>query len=152
MTNTNELEIIDAIAQSKYDALTDALLKLPQVDLQTTHVIAGGLYARTIKIPAGVVLTGAIHKKDHIDIMQGDVTVTTHEGTRRLTGHHVFETKAGLGRAGFAHTETLWTTICTTELTELSEIENELVANPEQLQTRQMQIGNVNLKKLGESL
>lgn len=148
MSDTDS-EIISAVSQAKYDTLTNELLKLPQVDLETTHVISGGLYARTIRIPAGVVLTGAIHNKDHIDIMQGDVTVTTHEGTKRLTGHHVFETKAGLGRAGFAHSETLWTTICSTELTNLQDIEDELVANPEQLQTRQAMLGNIDLKKIG---
>lgn len=147
-----EHAVVTTMQQAKYDALTEALLQLPQVDLLTTHVIMGGLYARTIRIPAGVVLTGAVHKKDHVDIMQGDITVTTHEGSKRLTGHHVLNTPAGLGRAGYAHTETLWTTICATELTELAAIEAELVENPAKLQTRGPALCNLNTQQIEVTL
>lgn len=125
------------------------LLTLPQVDLQTKHSISGGMYARTIFIPAGTTMTGATHKTDHLDVMQGDVMFTLGDGeTKRLTGHHVLVTKAGAKRIGHAHTDTIWTTICRTDLTDIQEIESELVVEAEQLQTRQFALEGRDVYKL----
>lgn len=117
-------------------ALEAAVLQVPQVDLQTTHCLSGRVYARTIHIPAGTVLTGATHKKDHVNIVFGDISVTTDDGVQRITGYHVLPTKAGSKRAGFAHADTVWTTICQTDLAEIEAIEDELVEESSQLQTR----------------
>lgn len=127
----------------KVNAIETVILNAPQVDLNTAHALSGKVYARTIYIPAGTILTGAEHKKDHINIMQGDITVSTDEGMRRLTGHHIIETKAGNKRIGFAHADTVWTTVCYTEFTDIEDIENDLVETPEQLQTRNPALTNV---------
>lgn len=121
--------------------LEDEVLKLPQVNLGTTHVLSGGCYARSILVPAGCVLTGATHKKDHINVVQGDITVSTDGGMRRLTGQHTFATRAGMKRAGYAHSETIWTTIVHTDKTVVDEIEADIVLEPERLQTRNPEIG-----------
>ena len=102
------------------------LLTLPQVDLATNHVIHGGMCARTILIPAGVVLTGALTNCDNVCIVCGDITVTTDEGPQRLAGYHVLPAKAGAKRAGVAHADTWWTTIHRTDLTNIADIENEM--------------------------
>ena len=121
------------------------VLKLPQVDLQTKHCVSGRMYARTIFIPAGTVLTGATHKRDHINILQGDISVSTDEGMKRLTGQHVLPTKAGMKRAGYAHADTTWTTICQTDETDIPAIEADLVIEHEMLQTRTTLIGSAPL-------
>lgn len=119
-------------------ALEREVLALPQTDLRTEHALMGKVYARTITVPAGTVLTGALHKKDHINIVEGDITVTTDEGPRRITGYHVFTVKAGSKRAGFAHSDTKWTTVCHTELTDIEAIEDEMTDDSARLQTRQL--------------
>lgn len=124
----------------KVGRLEAEVAKLQQVDLGTTHALAGGVYARTILIPAGVVLTGARHKKDHINVMQGDISVSTDDGVKRLTGQHVITTKAGMKRAGYAYADIVWTTLCHSELTDIEAIEADLVEEPERLQTRTLQI------------
>jgi len=116
--------------------LENYVLGVEQTDLQTKHCLSGGVYARTIFIPAGTILTGATHKKDHINIVHGDISVTTDTGLERITGYHVLPTKAGSKRAGFAHADTYWTTVCETKNTEIEEIEDELVEESSQLQTR----------------
>lgn len=124
----------------KINELEKLILQTPQIDLKTSHSLSGGMYARTIYIPAGTVLTGATHKTDHINIVFGDISVSTDEGMKRLTGHHVIETKAGMKRAGFAHEYTVWTTICKTDLTDIKEIEKELVIESEMLQTNTLSV------------
>ena len=63
--------------------------------------------------------------------MQGDITVSTDEGMKRLIGQHVMATKAGNKRVGLAHADTIWTTVCHTNLTDIEAIEEELVEESE---------------------
>lgn len=116
-------------------ALERDLADLPQVDLQTQHLVHGGLYARTIFIPAGTVLTGALTKQDNVCVVFGDITVTTDEGTQRLTGFHVLPAKVGAKRAGVAHSDTWWTTLMATEHTEVADIEQQMTDEADLLQT-----------------
>lgn len=121
----------------KVKMLEEEILKAPQVDLKTTHAISGGIYARTMYVPAGTVLTGALHKKDHINIFVGDFTVSSKAGVSRYTGHFVVECKAGEKRAIIAHSDGVWTTLVRTDLTDIEAIEDESVEDSEKLQTRQ---------------
>ena len=113
-------------------------MKLPQLDGQTTHALAGGVYARTIRVPAGSVFTGAVHKKDHINIVNGDVTFVNEQGQQRLTGYHVITTRAGAKRVAWAHANTEWTTVLRTDWTELADIEADAVEDADHLQSRQL--------------
>jgi hypothetical protein len=94
--------------------------------------------ARTIVIPAGAALAGAKTNLDNICVVSGDIMVTTHNGPMRLTGTHVLPAAAGYKRAGVALSETTWTTIWPTELSDITEIENEMTDEAEKLQTRKM--------------
>lgn len=139
----NDLNLISDVTR-----LEKIILSALQVDLMTEHSLSGGVYARTIYLDAGCVLTGATHKKDHINIVVGDITVTTDKGPLRLTGHHVLETKAGAKRAGVAHAKTVWTTVCATDKTDLHEIEDDLVLEADRLQTRQTSLNLHTVKEL----
>lgn len=138
----------DVAIADRVNELEALILQVPQTDLQTRHELSGGVYARSIFIPAGTVLTGARHKKDHVNIVFGDITVSTDDGMKRITGYHVIPTKAGMKRVGFAHADTAWTTVCHTELTDIEEIENELVEEAEKLQTRQLTIATETVNRL----
>ena len=123
-------------------ALQGELGKLPQVDLQTAHLTHGGMYARTIFIPAGVALTGAKTNIANICIVSGDITVSTDTGVVRLTGYHVIPANAGFRRAGFAHADTYWTTLLHTEMDDLQAIEDAMTDQSATLQTRTLAISS----------
>lgn len=135
------VKALEVPSREQIQRLETAMLDMPQINLTTTHELSGGVYARTIFIPAGVTLTGAAHKKDHLNMMQGDITVWTEQGMKRLTGQHVIPTRAGCKRVGYAHADTTWTTICATDLLDVEAIEADLVEEPERLQTRAPAIG-----------
>ncbi len=84
-----------------------------QVECPVLHYMHGGMYAREVVIPKDTILTGAIYKFDHLDIMiSGDVTVTTDTGeTKRFTGYNCLKGLSGKKRAGITHEETVWITI-----------------------------------------
>lgn len=125
-------------------------LQMPQVDLHTSHLIHGGLCARTILIPAGTLLTGAQTNMDNICVVFGDIEVTTDDGVQRLTGFNVLPAKAGFKRAGIAHTDTWWTTLWPTELQDIDAIEDEMTNEAGMLQTRRAGIEFVQQPVLGD--
>ena len=127
-------------ANKSVRALEGRLAALPQVDLNTTMLVHGLMCARTILIPAGTVLTGVETNIDNICVVSGDITVTTKDGPRRLTGFNVISALAGFKRAGVAHADTYWTTIHHTHLSDHGEIEAEMTPEPELLQTTRLRI------------
>jgi hypothetical protein len=132
----SDLAIFAHPTVEKVRKLEQAILTTPQIEIDTTHVVHGGMCARTIFIPAGAVVTGVLTNLDNICVMSGDITVTTTEGSKRLTGFHVIPAAKGFKRAGYAHADTYWTTIWPTGLTDITEIENEMTEESAMLLTR----------------
>jgi hypothetical protein len=118
--------------QEQIAELGALLRQMPQVNPQTTHMLCGGVYARSVFMPAGTAVVGCIHKSNHIIVQVcGDTTITTPDGPVRLTGWHMFPVKAGAARALYIHEDTIWTSFHHTTKTTVEEIENDLIANPE---------------------
>lgn len=143
--NAELSESLDERAVSMLQGLPDVaqvrelerfILQFPQTDFGTTNVIHGDMCARTIFIPKGTILTGALTNVRNIMIASGDITVTTDEGTKRLTGFHVVPASAGFKRAGIAHADTYVTMVWPTKLTKIEDIEDELTDESDMLQTR----------------
>ena len=103
---------------------------LPEVDCPLQHVFAPGAYARTIRIPAGTVIVGKIHKHAHLNMLQqGEVSVLTESGgLERLAGPLTMVSPPGTKRAVYAHTDVTWTTVHLTDSTDLAEIEEQVIA------------------------
>jgi hypothetical protein len=122
--------IVDPVpTRAKIVALENELKKMPQVEIRTTHHFAKGLYAREIFIPKGVLLTGKIHRTEHLNIIsQGDISVVTEFGTKRVQAPYIMVAKPGTKRVGYAHEDTVWITVHGTEETDLEKLEQELIA------------------------
>ena len=81
-------------------------------ELEVVHHFAPGVYMRELRIPAGMILTGAIHKTEHLNILsQGEIVVWTEEGMRRLTASTVIKSKPGMKRTGATVTDSIWITV-----------------------------------------
>lgn len=93
-------------AIDKVRRLEANLKEMPQVAIRTEHLIHGGMYARTIRIPAGAVLTGALIKLATVLIVSGECTVFTGGDTLELRGYHVIPASAGRKQVFLAHVDT----------------------------------------------
>jgi hypothetical protein len=126
-------EQIDRLEQHMLDAEVEH-----GVAIETWHSFADGLVARTIFIPAGVTLTGAPHKAEHLNVCHGDIDVWTEQGMRRLTGFNVIPSLPGAKRVGHAHADTWWTTVHLNPSNErdIAALEDALVDDAQQLQRR----------------
>lgn len=131
------LDAIEATRMPTREQILDIeryILKCPQVETPIRHYFSPGIYAREMFIPAGTVLTGAVHKTEHISLFVGDITVLTDGGMQRLTGHHTFVSKPGAKRVGYAHSDTWCTGFFATNETDISKLESELVEHAHLLQ------------------
>lgn len=111
------------------DALEAAMLTQPQRHIEPVHHFAAGLYAREITIPAGTLLTGKIHRTQHLNIIStGEISVWTDgEPVRRIRAPYAFVAQPGTRRVGYAHEDTVWTTVHATTETDLEQLEAQLI-------------------------
>lgn len=115
--------------RQKVESLQRELSKLPQYEPETKHYFHGGMYCREVFRHAGVLVVGAIHKKEHLYlIVSGTVAITDGEGNvQEVTGPHLFRSKPGTKRAVYAITDALCMTFHAIEATTVEEAEAELV-------------------------
>ena len=121
--------------ESELDRLEAAMQGHPPADCPVTHRFAPGLYIREIFIPAGTLLTSAIHKTEHPFVLAMGRIAVISETEGRVIYHapHVGITTPGTRRALYAETDVVWVTIHKTDKTDLDEICAELIedrANP----------------------
>ena len=125
----------DLVGIDKVLALQAELSKLPQYEPETKHYFHGNMYCREVWRPAGVLVVGAVHKKEHFYlIVSGTVGITTDDGVQEITGPHLFSSKPGTKRAVYAVTDALCMTFHALEAKTVEEAEAELVeAEPDNM-------------------
>ena len=135
-----EMTVIhNAMTSSAIDAvrrLEDEALKLPQLEIKTEHAFHAGMYTRTIMIPSGAVLTGALIKIPTILIFSGDADVYTSDGVERIIGYRVILAPNNRKQAFLAHKDTFLTMIFPTEAKAIDEAEREFTEEHEKLLSR----------------
>lgn len=116
--------------REQIQALEAELAQLPTRihELPVKHHFAPGVYAREMTIPAGVMLTGKTHRTQHLNIVSaGDITVWTEQGMKRIRAPYAFVSYPGTKRVGYAHADTVWTTVHATNETDLEKLEAEMI-------------------------
>jgi len=121
------------VARAAIAELEQSMFDLPeeeQVEIETTHHFAPGVYAREVFIPAGIVAVGKIHKTEHLTIVQQGVValVDSHGNSELVEAPQTFVSQVGSKKAAWAIEDTVLTTIHITEETDLEKIELEVVA------------------------
>jgi hypothetical protein len=112
----------------KVKALQVEVSKLPQYEPDTKHYFHGGMYCREVFRDAGVLIVGAVHKKEHFYlIVSGTVAITTDDGVQEVTGPYLFLSKPGTKRAVYAITDALCMTFHRVESSNVEDAEAELV-------------------------
>lgn len=115
--NLATLDTLDALppttpaALDMVRAIEDRVRAAPQVEIETHHVLHAGVYSRTIMIPAGVVLTGALTKIPTTLTISGHASVLFGDAQEiEIAGYHVLAAAAGRKQAFIAHADT-WVTM-----------------------------------------
>jgi hypothetical protein len=121
---------IDNLLSQKVDHLLSQVEKMPQVDCQTKHYFGPNLYIREVTMPAGTVVIGKPHRKEHMCIMlQGRMIVVLGDGTKQeLVAPMTFVGSAGRKVAYILET-TVFQNVLATDETDIDVLENMLVDN-----------------------
>ena len=127
------LPATDQATLEKVYAIENHLLSLPQVEISTAHTIHAGIYSRTIMIPAGTVLTGALIKIPTTLIVSGDCLVTVDDKTKHIVGHHVFCAHAGRKQVFVANQDTHLTMLFCTDAKTVNDAERQFTDEWEML-------------------
>lgn len=135
----SRLPAISAEGIAQVRQLESALLEGPEIQIATEHLIHGGMYARTIRIPAGRVLTGALIKIATVLVVRGDVTVSTDGDSIRLTGYNVVPASAGRKQAFVTHCDTEMTMLLPTAARTVEEAEENFTDETNLLVSRKTQ-------------
>lgn len=126
------MELIVGSRQAVFD-IERLMRQAPQVELKVKHYFSKGVYARELHIPAGVILTGEIHKFENLNILsQGKIEVLTEKGMQEVEAPFTVVSPAGTKRIARAITDCIWTTIHGTDENDLNIIEKTFIAKSEQ--------------------
>lgn len=125
-------------AINKVRELEQHALLEPQKIIHTHHVLHGGLYTRTILIPADTVLTGALIRVATILIASGNCLVYTGDDAAiEVTGNgNVIPASAGRKQAFYAKEDTHLTMAFATKAKTVTEAENEFTEEADKLMSR----------------
>jgi hypothetical protein len=126
-------------------AVQEKLLSVPQIDVQTDHVIHGGVYTRTITIAPGTVLMGAHILIPTTLIVNGETAVFTGENWIELKGFHVIPAMAGRKQIFVAQEETTISMIFRTDAKTVEEAEKEFTDEAELLMSKQSTIDTITI-------
>lgn len=122
----SEIETIPTLGD--IERLQKAVGQFPQIQLETLHHFADGMYCRELFRPAGTAIVGKVHKREHFYIvLSGEVTVVGDGFRERITAPRILISKPGTKRAVYAHVDSICITIHRTDLHDIEEIERELV-------------------------
>ncbi len=110
--------------------------ELPQVPIYTNHVLHGGMYARTIIIPAGTLLTGAHIIVPTVCITNGHLVIFTDDVPLELQGYHVIPATEKRKTALYAIAESFFTMLFPTTAKTLEEAETYFTDEVDELSAR----------------
>lgn len=115
------------------ERLQREMVGMPQPELLTEHYFSGGMYCRKLTRPAGTLIVGKVHKKDHFFMCaKGQIIAWSEKGMVTLNAGDVLASKAGTKRVTLAVTDAIGITFHKTNKLNLDKIEKELI-EPDEL-------------------
>ena len=135
ITISNMTELVEKTVPTleEIERLQHEMMQMPQAELQTEHYFSGGMYCRKLTRPAGTLIVGKVHKKDHFFLCaKGQIIAWSEKGMVTLNEGDVIASKAGTKRVTLAVTDAIGITFHKTNKINLDKIEKELI-EPDEL-------------------
>jgi len=124
----NIIEQMGIPSKEQIEKLQSEMAKMPQVELETEHYFSGGMYCRKLIRPAGTLIVGKVHLKDHFFMCaKGEIIAWSEKGMKTLKAGDIIESKQGTKRVTYAVTDAIGITFHKTDKTDLDDIEAELI-------------------------
>lgn len=115
--------------QQRLERLVRELRQMPPVECPLQHHFSRGVYGREMRIPAGAVVVGKVHKfQNMLVMMAGEAEILLGDEPQRVCAPYVWISPPGTQRAVYAHTDCVFMAVHGTDKTDLAEIEAEFIA------------------------
>lgn len=128
---------------SQIGVMEDALIGHEPVEVPTLHVIHAGMYARTILMPAGMMLTGVLIKRATLVIVTGSAAVLAGDRWVGLDGYNVLQASAGRKQVFVSRSQVIITMLFPTRARTVEEAEAEFTDDAERLLSRRQDANTV---------
>ena len=135
-TNSSRIAVMSESAIEKIRAVQNEMLKMPQFDLPIHHTLHGGMYSRSVVIPAGVAIAGAFILVPTMLVVSGNVTVYANDQEYEIDGYQVLVASAGRKQLFVAHSDTNMTMLFATTATTVEAAEDEFTSESSLLASR----------------
>lgn len=120
-----------------------ALVGNEPVEVPTEHLFHAGMYARSIAMPAGHVLTGALMKRATIVIVTGQASVLAGEEWIELEGYNLMPASAGRKQVFVSRSDVTITMLFPTQAKTVAEAEAEFTDEAAGLLSRRQDANTV---------
>lgn len=107
-----------------------------QLEIPTEHVLHAGMYARTIRVPAGTVFTSVLIKIATLVVIHGDAEVFTGDGWIAIGGYGVMAGGAFRKQVYVARSGVEMTMVFPTQAQTVDEAEREFTDEVDELMSR----------------
>lgn len=142
--NVTHSGLISANVRQRVLAIERRIQKVPQINCPVRHYFIPGMYAREISIPAGVALTGAIHKQISIVVLSaGRMRLATEDGEIEIAAPFTMICNPGAKNLAVAIDNCVWTNFFVTTETDLDKLVSDLTES-----TASEMLGGANNKQL----
>lgn len=129
--------------QERVRQVEDCILHCTQWNIETEHTLHAGLYARTVRVPAGVVFANVLIKIPTLVIIHGVVDVLDGKSGVRLEGYNVVSAPCPRKHVYITRTDIEMTMIFPTNAQTVAEAEAEFTDEVENLMSRRQENGIV---------
>lgn len=127
---------IDGAMLATVREMESKMLAIDQTQLPVHHTLHGGVYTRSMRLPAGVMICGALIKVPTTLIVNGSVTVWANGGSIDVNGYQVLVGAAGRKQLFYANEDTDMTMVCASTATTVDEAERSFTDEWEMLASR----------------
>lgn len=139
--NRSYIELVKSVENKLKAGIQDG--EIDEGEAPVTHHFAPNVYMRQMDAPAGSLVVSKMHRTEHMNILlKGSLTVVTEDGIQHLVAPMVIKSKPGTKRIGYFHEDTTWITIHPTQLTDVDEIEKEVIVPEEEVDAFLESIGH----------
>ena len=111
--------------------------------VQTEHVLHAGMYARTVRLPAGVIIVGVLYKVPTMVIVHGACWVFAGEKWYRIEDYQVIPASAGRKQIFVTEQPTEITMVFRTKAKTVAEAEDAMTDEADKLINRRQDDGDI---------
>ena len=121
----------------KANYMQDIVLAETQVMVDTQHSLHAGVYTRTVMIPKGIIIVGALVKRSTNLIISGHISVTLGDDEERVyKGYAILHAGPNRKQAFIAHEDTHLTMSFATDAETIEDAEDEFTDEAHLLMSR----------------